>query len=66
MCKFCEDNFKIETTIDDRNLSLYLDNNNKKILNIKISFDKTGGTTKPVSIEYCPFCAKDLEELNCE
>lgn len=31
MCKFCEDNFKIETTIDDRNLSLYLDNDNKKI-----------------------------------
>lgn len=66
MCKFCEDGFKIDSTIDDKKLCLYLDSNNKKILNIKISSSETGGTIKPISIMYCPFCSKDLEELNCE
>lgn len=66
MCKFCEENFKIETTIGDKDLLIYLDVDNKKVLNIRLPFQVGGGVTKPIIVQHCPFCGNDLRELNCK
>ena len=61
MCKFCEENFKIKTTIADRDLVIYLNEDNKKVLNIRLPFQEVGGVTRPLIIQYCPFCGNDLK-----
>ena len=66
MCKFCENNFKIKTTIGDKELHIYLDEDINKKLNIRLPFPLGGGITRPIFINYCPFCGEDLQELSCE
>ena len=67
MCKFCEEDFKIETNIGDKELEIFLDSEDKRILTVRLPFAKNGGgITKPIIIEYCPFCNNDLKKLNCE
>ena len=65
MCKFCEENKKLMTSIDDEDLSLILDEENRNILKIRIAYLSGMAVTKPIKIYYCPFCGKDLKELNC-
>ena len=60
MCKFCKGNKKIETTIDDRDLAVHLDEESKKILNIRLPYTLSGGITRPIIINFCPFCGNDL------
>ena len=64
MCKFCEDNKTIDTTIDSNEMKIFLDTENKRILNIRIG-SSSCGVTKPILINTCPFCGQDLQELNC-
>ena len=66
MSRFCEDNKKIKTTIGDKELIIFLEEENKKILKIRLPHPLGGGITKPIKINYCPWCGKDLGELNCE
>ena len=65
MCKFCEENKKLITSIGGEDLSLILDEENRNILKIRIAYLSRMAVTKPIKIYYCPFCGKDLKELNC-
>ena len=53
------------TSIGDEDLSLILDEENRNILKIRIAYLSGMAVTKPIKIYYCPFCGKDLKELNC-
>lgn len=65
MCNFCEGNFEIETTIGDDILELSLDEQDKRILKIRVMSNQIG-TTRPIIINNCPLCGEDLQEKNCE
>ncbi|MCY6957856.1 hypothetical protein [Clostridium brassicae] len=70
MCKFCEENFEIDTMIGERQVIIRLDEENKEWLKVRVPFANngwdSGAITKPFNINYCPFCGKSLieEELN--
>lgn len=64
MCKFCEINAKIDTTIGDYNLTLSLDEENLELLKIRLKIGGMG-LTRPIKISYCPFCGENLKEFYC-
>ena len=64
MCKFCDDEFQIETDLDNEKLSIYLDSDNKMFLKIRVS-NPAGNIIKPIKIKYCPFCGEYLKDKNC-
>lgn len=59
MCKFCDENYVIETTVGNKKLTLHLKEDSKEILDIRLSSGI--GLTKPVQINFCPFCGKRLK-----
>lgn len=66
MCKFCKDNNNIETTLGDNKAFIFIDEEDRRMLNIRIEYLPGLATTRPIKINFCPFCGNDLGELNCE
>lgn len=58
-CKFCsEESETIKTTIGDHDLHLRL-GEYKSILNVRIERGSVG-ITRPIAINYCPYCGRQL------
>lgn len=62
MCKFCEENYEIDTMVGERQVIIKLDEEQKEFVKIRLPFAGGGGITKPMQINYCPFCGKSLRE----
>jgi len=63
MCRFCEGNEVLETTIGDYGLTLHLDEETQCILNVRI-VDGNIGISKPIVINNCLYCGKKLRQRN--
>lgn len=59
MCKFCEDNYNIVTTFGKEYMSIRMDEENNFIMKLRTVQDGIN-LTKPIYINYCPFCGKEL------
>ena len=64
MCKFCVDDFEIETSIGGDDIIIKLDPEYKDTLKIIMPYGH-GNSTSPIKIKYCPFCGDKLFKEKC-
>lgn len=60
MCDFCNGKIKIDTTIGDHDLKISLDEENKRIMNVRLEKGSVG-MTRPIVIYFCPICGENLK-----
>jgi len=59
MCEFCEGRVNVDTTVGDYELKMYLNEDCKELLNVRISQGSIG-MIRPILIKFCPFCGEKL------
>lgn len=63
MCKFCQENYEINTMISERQVVIKLNEEQKEFVKIRFPFQGGGGITKTIQITFCPFCGRRLRRL---
>jgi len=62
MCDFCEKEHRLQTTIGDDRLIIFLNGYYNDLLEIRLERGILG-IARPIKIYHCPFCGKPLGKL---
>ncbi|BAE47749.1 hypothetical protein G8S49_05545 [Clostridium botulinum C] len=61
MCKFCKEGYEIDTMVGEREVIIKIDEEQKDFIKVRVPFVGGGAITKPIQINYCPFCGEILK-----